>query len=81
MNNIKSNLSIRICKMQEHDLGDSTPEFVGDGTIATSLMGKCITCGCDILFVFEPAYFLYEVRIEGFNDDEPLYVFEQGESE
>ncbi len=25
-NDIESNLSIRICKMQGHDLGDSTPE-------------------------------------------------------
>lgn len=80
-NDIESNLSIRICKMQGHDLGDSTPEFVGDGTIATSLMGKCRKCDCEISFLFEPAYFLYEVRIEGFNEGEPLYTYESGSSD
>ena len=77
-NDIESNLGIRICKMQGHDLGDSTPEFLGDGNFATSIIGKCRKCECEITFLFEPAYFLYEVRIDGFRENEPLYTYECG---
>jgi len=80
-NDVSQDVTIRICKMAGHDLevGNKSqqPEFWDNG-LTVMQSGWCTKCHCFITLMWQPGFFLYEVRIDDFNDNEPLYTYSIG---